>query len=193
MITIILLIIYFTSKKKKKMRFLPKNVFKGTNSDGSTFTANEWDYNTLANIQGASFLVILIISLLLCSVLSPILLIICIVMYNGKINALSLIGALIGLYFLIDCYNDWLAIMALGLFCDANDIKLLIAFNVASLITHIVMMTANESLYRYNKLFYLIIGIVFLGGIVIGCENASNIGKLRLEAIKKYETVTIQN
>lgn len=171
------------------MNILPKHILKGTNSNGSTFSVNEWDYSTLANLQGVGFFVALIISLLLCSVASPIILILCVVIYNGKTNILSLIGALISTYFLIDCYNDWLAIKALGLFCDESEIKLFIAFNIASLITHLLMMANRTN----KKMFYFIIIMTFLGGFIVGTEMSSDIGKLRFQAFERYEAPSKQN
>lgn len=126
------------------MNITPKNVFKGTNSDGTTFTVREWDYKTLNNIEGGVFLIGLVAGLVFCSIVSPLLIIVTIKTFKRKLALPSIIGLFFSLYFIIDYSHTWLVRLALNIFCDESTVKTLFIINIIALITHILLMIAVE-------------------------------------------------
>lgn len=181
------------------MNIFPKNVFRGQNSDGSTFTMAEWDFSTLAQLQGLSFLITLIVSFLAAAVASPILLLVCLFTLNGQLRMINIVGILISAYFLIDAYNSWLGMSILGLFCDKAGITFMVALNVASLITHIAFFVLNGVTHRWltsdeNKrleripVYLFTVAMIFgVSFIFIGKSSAPTIAKERFELIKTWE------
>lgn len=126
------------------MNFTPKNVFEGENSDGTTFTMAEWDFNTLANLQIGSLFLMLIAGSLLSTIISPILLIMCVLTITGRVKVINIMGIVIGIYFLIDYKNDWLCFGILKMFLEPSQLKIVFAMNVASLGTHILFLVFGK-------------------------------------------------
>ena len=171
------------------MHILPKNVFNGVNSNGTTFTMREWDFKTLANLQGLAFFISLFIIFLSCSIIAPLLLILCLVQLDKRVIANNIVGIVVGSYFLFDCYHDWLSIRALAIFCDASQITFMIALNVACLVTHISILFVG-SLPKLSKSLGVSVLIgVFLIALIGGFNKAPKIGKLRFDALAKREIV----
>ncbi len=115
------------------MSFIPKNIFIGRNSDGSTFRAEQWDYSTLANMEFGLFIIKLVLALLLASVASPILLVLSVLAINEGGKLFNLLGVIFGTYFLFDCSNGWLSLIVCNIFYEESSINILVALNVASL------------------------------------------------------------
>ena len=106
------------------MKLSPNHIFKGTNSDGTTFEVEEWDFATIAGLQAITFFGMLIAGCAFAAIASPILLILSIPVFgtnHGKI--LNLVAIIVSLLFLNSCSSDGLMVSALNLFCDAPMIK----------------------------------------------------------------------
>lgn len=116
----------------------PEKIFKGTNSDGTKFTVEQWNYNTFANIQFTWYLLIFVAGLLLCSLASLILAVITIFYFKKRPILLNVAGILVGIYFWIDYYQTWLVKLALNVFVDDKNIKVLFIFNIMAIITNII-------------------------------------------------------
>lgn len=92
-----------------KTFFNPKSVFRGKNADGTKFTISEWEYNSIqgigedinliGNFVGAFFVIM---------IATPLIFVISMLTYKGKVATKHLIGLVTGVYVLIDGSNDWL-------------------------------------------------------------------------------------
>ncbi len=194
------------------LNITPKNVFKGTNSDGTKFTINEWDFGTLANLNIASLFVTFIGCVFLCSIAPFIFFIICVFTINGRPQILNILGILFSAYFLIDCYKGWIGTLTLNIVCDESQMKFMIGLNVACLITHLIFLFLTKTLYEYSVgeklIYFLILMCIFVFSYqLVGKPLAPKLGERVLfmyhskyhsmeerdekEAeIKKYENMT---
>jgi hypothetical protein len=91
--------IYKESNIKKKMNFRPDNIFLGKNQDGSPLRIEEWNYNAYAGFELAGGLANLLWLIFLVFLLSPFFVYLTITMYNGRFNAINVVG-LLGWWFL---------------------------------------------------------------------------------------------
>lgn len=195
------------------LNITPKNVFKGTNSDGSKFTVKEWDFGTLANLNMASFFVMFIGCVFLCSIAPFILFIICVLTISGRIQILNVLGILVSAYFLLDCYKGWIGISALNIICDESQMKFMIALNLTCFISHVIYLFLSKTLYEHSvggKLVYILImmALLIFSYRLVGQPLASKLGERVLfiyhndkhrtmdeqekhdTEIKKYENMT---
>jgi hypothetical protein len=116
------------------MNITPKNILRGRNSDGSTFTIEEWDFATLANLQFASLFVMLIFLMAIASIASPILAVLAIISFSGKFNLMNLLSIIFGVYFIYDCSQGWMSVLALSLFAKESVINFILQLNIVSII-----------------------------------------------------------
>ena len=162
------------------MNITPRSIFKGKNSDGTTFRAEEWDFNTLAQIEVTGMLVMIGVTLVLSSFLSLFLMIMCIINYSGGGTFINIIGIIIGTYFLIDCSQGWLTLMALWLFFDERTINLIVGLNVGALVVHLTLVMfgtrLDKSVNGNLGSIIVILGIIFGVGMCIGVGMHSDKG-----------------
>ena len=108
------------------------------------------------------------------------LLVICIANFNGSGNALNVLGIIVGTYFLIDCSQGWLTLMALWIFFDEKTINAIVGLNVGALLVHLTLLLFGSSLNNLtngNKgNLIVILGIVLGVGLCFGFATHSDKG-----------------
>jgi hypothetical protein len=156
------------------MNITPKNIYKGRNSDGSTFRMEEWDFATLSNMELGGFAIAFVTCMALISIISPLLTILAVLAFSGRFNLMNVLAILFGGYFLYDCSHGWLGIVCLNLFASEATINLFVKLNIASIVISSVLlifggvigsMMANS---RNAFLFYLFIAVLFVGSFMLG-------------------------
>lgn len=162
------------------MNITPRNILKGTNSNGTSFRAEEWDFNTLAQIELTGLIGIILISIVLSSFISAIFLIFCAVKFNSTGNLLNVIGILVSTYFLVDCSHGWVTLWALWCCFDESTINTLIGLNVACILAHVVLLffggIINQTINGSKPILIVILGIVMAIGFAIGISTHSDKG-----------------
>ncbi len=167
--------------------FLPKNVFKGTNSDGSRFTAREYDFETFANLEVGSFILMLFGGICLSAIVSPILFLVTVFTFNGRVTILQILNVLISAYFLIDCYNGWVFLNIISIFFSDSALSILVNINVAIIFVNLVFIFFGRFIYNWisygtdedeneGKLWIFFMGIVVVL-FMFGYSRGSKITK----------------
>ena len=178
------------------MKFSPNSIFKGKNSDGTTFTAEEWDFEVIANIEVTMFFVSVLFAAAFAAIASPILLILSIPVFgtnHGKI--LNIIGIAVASLFLYSCSGDGgILISALWFFCDPPMIKFWIAIAIASLITHTTLLLFGYKIIRIfvndNNWLVPLIGIccvIMFIGFIYGKSQAPILAKKTFDKIQAVD------
>ncbi len=119
--------------------FLPKNVFKWKNADGSTTTAREYDFETFATLEAGSLFMMLLGGAIFGVFLAPILLVISLFTFSGGFNVRYLVTGLISAYVLFDAYNGWLMLRMLDFVFEESSLNTLIAVNTGVLVVSILL------------------------------------------------------
>jgi len=145
--------------------FTPKSVFKGKNADGSKFTMEEWDFNSIGNL-GGEFTMKLLLASAIMFIASPLSLIIGIFTYNGKVSVANIIGIILGGYFWFDASNQWIVSTFTNVFLTENGMRFIIAVNIASFFTHIFLLIATlvfkKELNEFPMMWILLISLSFI-------------------------------
>jgi hypothetical protein len=87
------------------MNFRPDNIFLGKNQDGSPLRIEEWNYNAYAGFELAGGLANLLWLIFFGFLLSPFFVYLTITMYNGRFNAINVVGLLVGGFLTYDALN----------------------------------------------------------------------------------------
>jgi len=152
--------------------FLPKSVFKGTNSDGSTFTAREYDFETFAVLELGNLFIGLLGGGLFCAIMSPIILVMLMLNFTGRFNVIYLLIYAFSGYFIYDCANGWIFIVFLNLFIGESGLVFLTCVNIACIVVitvltlfgkttvNIINAIAADELTRY-VVFFIAMGVIF--------------------------------
>lgn len=159
------------------MNITPKSIFKGTNSDGSNFRMEEWDFSTLAQIELVSFIVTMLMVIVLSAFIPITLLVLTVVFFNGRFALANIVGLIGGIYFLYDCSHGWLTLLTLSMFFEESTISLLYGLNLGAVIGHIIIILFGGTLFNcvnQNKtnfgviISFALIVVLFIG---IGTHN----------------------
>jgi len=129
------------------MNITPRSILKGRNSDGSSFSVAQWDFNTISNMQTTGLLVGLVVGLITSSIASPVILLFSLLAFNGRLNMGFILSALISGYFLLDCHNGWITISAINIFFTEPTINLLVSINTASLLISLILILFGGTIY----------------------------------------------
>ena len=163
------------------MNVTPKSVFKGTNSNGSKFRMEEWDFNTLAQIELVSFVCLMLTVLLLSAFLPILLLILTIIYFNGRFAIANIVGLIGSIYFLYDCSHGWLTLITLTFVFEEPTIALLYGLNIGACIGHILIILFGGIIFKSvneNKtMFGIIISFAFIIGLFINTNNSTSHNK----------------
>jgi hypothetical protein len=148
------------------MQILPDKIYKGFDGNGNPITLEEWDYTTFMGWQLAGNIALLIAGIFIGSILSPILLLLGIYGFNGRRYFLHIVGALISTYFLIDCYNAWIAMAVIRIFCEESTLNFLLAINSAALLGHLGLFLFGWTLQKKygdkpSDLLAYVLGLAF--------------------------------
>ena len=121
------------------MDFRPKEILFGTNSDGTKFRIENWNYDAFAGVDLARGLVNLCWLIFLGFLISPYFLLITLMVYCGRFNYLNILGAIIGTYMLYDAYNGWPFTAGMHIFFNEKWMNYIIYLNVISVVLHVFL------------------------------------------------------
>lgn len=163
--------------------FLPKNVFKGTNADGSKFTMQEFDIEAIANIELFNFFGLLFFGAFFCAFLSPIVIVLAIIGFNVRFNIMAVIALIFSGLFIYDCNNGWLISLVVSFLADSSNNYQLIdtLYNIHYGIIFVslylilfgrvtgrfIMRNSDDSIVRFLMIAMISFGI-FLVGLSVG-------------------------
>ena len=160
----------------------PKNVIKGETSDGKSFTANEYDFDTFATLQLFSLGGYLIIGGLFCAIASPIILVMLMAHFTGRFNFVYLAIPIFSGYFIYDCTNGWIMSLILNFFIEADTLVSLVCMHIAC-ISVIVVMTlfgkfiinvinaATDDVFNRYGFFFSAMIIIFIISWIIASQH----------------------
>jgi len=160
----------------------PKNVIKGETSDGKSFTANEYDFDTFATLQLVSLGGYLIIGGLFCAIASPIILIMLMAHFTGRFNFVYLSIPILSGYFIYDCANGWIMSLILNFFIEADTLVSLVGMHMACIsviiiltffgkfIINIINAATDDVFNRYGFFFSAMI-IIFIISWIIASQH----------------------
>jgi len=136
------------------MNFRPEKVFLGKNPDGSNLRIEEWDYDTRATLELPGNFMHFFACILFVQIISPLLLIACILNFNGRGNLLNFIGIVLGGYFLYDASHGWLVTDFLHILLSESIINVLVYLNAVAVVLHILLLLFSGIIYTIiNKLY----------------------------------------
>ena len=136
------------SKESDKF-FMPKSIFRGTNANGESFKMTEWEAGSLGHLTGGGggmffgIFMMAIFGSLVISIILPILLIYCIVKYNGRIQKNSIVGIIIAIYGLYDFHKHWFVWIVNKAFLGLNHISTVKSIIIASLVCQIILVAIS--------------------------------------------------
>jgi apolipoprotein N-acyltransferase len=201
-------------KKTMLNNLTPKNVFKGTNADGSKFTAREYDFETYATLELGSVFTLLFGGAILGVFLAPLLFVLSVLSFDGYSKIKFWVTAIISAYVLFDFSHGWLMLRLLDFIFEESSLNILLAINTGVLICSVGFILIGGLLYRWiidtNEslstrwvVYIVAVSIIFFIGYSMGKGNAKkNIGwveqKLELpksqseKDYEKYENMNSQ-
>ena len=159
------------------MGFLPKEIIRGTNSDGSKFTAETWDFSDWQGVKIGYLIFVLILLAFICPFASALMLLACVSEFEDRPKANNIFGILIGCYFLLDTYNQWWVFHISRAIVGDTMFKYFIILTIASIITHIYLLFEIDNIYdklsltlkditeRKGGLLAYIVGLLIVGHI----------------------------
>jgi hypothetical protein len=152
---------------------LPKNAFTGRTSSGEQFEAFEYDFGTYAVLQIGSLLATLLVGGLFSAVSGFIVLIMMMLLFNGRFNPVSLAVPILGAFWLWDCHTGFLFSLFLNIFVGSEGLIFLSCVNVASIVVITFMILFGPSIVRIINwssddfttryiIFFVAMGILFV-------------------------------
>lgn len=136
------------------MNFRPEKLYLGKNPDGSNLRIEEWNYDTRAGYELAGSFMNLFVGVLFVQIISPFLLILCILNFSGRANILNVIGILLGSYFLYDASHGWLVTNFLHILLSERIINILVYLNTISVVLHTILFLFSTFIFNViNKKF----------------------------------------
>lgn len=127
---------------------LPKNVFKGTNSDGSRFTAREYDYETYATLELGNLIILILFGGLLSAILSPFVFIILLLGFNGRFSLMPLACIFFSGYFIYDANHGWLFMNVLSIIFDNDQMSFIYNMHYAILVASGVLLVFGTVIHK---------------------------------------------
>ena len=162
----------------------PKNVFKGTNSDGSRFTAREYDFDTYANLELGNLFAVVVFGGLFSAFASPILFIFLLLAFNGRFSLMPLDCILFSGYFLYDANHGWIFTNILSIIFDNSQMSFIYNMHCGIILGSLVLLffsntihsticsITNEVAVRW-VLFLAVIGLALFIGYAKGHQYTS--------------------
>lgn len=162
----------------------PKNVFKGKNSDGSSFTVREYDFETYANLEFMNLLLMLFGGALIYGFISPIYFIFLILSFDGRFSLLPLVTIILSGFFIIDAKNGWIFTNLISIFFDNSQMSFIFNMHCGIISASVVLLAFSDSIHRTickltNEvpmrwiLFLLIVSLGFSLGYLRGYQYTS--------------------
>ena len=115
------------------MNLLPKNVIVGKNAKGEKFEAFEYDYGTYSILQLGSLLSTLLVGGLFSAISGFIVLIMMLVLFNGKFNPVSLAVPILSGFWLWDAHTGFIFSAFLNIFIETEGLVFLSRVNFANI------------------------------------------------------------
>jgi len=183
------------------MQLTPRNVFKTKNPDGSVTTTEQWDFSTIAGLEIAQVIVILVAVIVIGSVISPILLLLSLSNFNVNRKVPHIVGVLATCYFLIDCYFGWIGVLLLSFGLSESDLNYFITINVASGLAHATLLFFGDSIYdyaikvkeitnQYLRIYGIILIVLLFGFFISKGITANHTGwlerNIKTEPVEQY-------
>ncbi len=125
--------------------FMPKSIFKGTNSKGEKFKLTEWEPGSIGHLTGDGngmmfgVFMMIILGTLAISLVLPILLLYCVFTYNGRIQKQTFVGIIISIYGLYDFHKHWFVWVVNKAFLGLGNLPMVKSIMVASIFAQIAL------------------------------------------------------
>jgi hypothetical protein len=160
--------------KKTNIELIPRSIFKGKNSDGTSFTVNEWAPNSIGNAPDMTGCTVIIAGCFLTAIIAPITFLSS--LFLNLHRSANLIGALFGIYFIVDCYKNWLVFLGIQIFVSNETTTLLMHLTAVGIVGNIATMILSEIFIKpvtiFLSLVAAIVGLIYYQGSI---ENIPNI------------------
>ena len=129
--------------------FMPKNVFRGNDSNGTSYNIVEWDFATIATMDMFSTIFTLIVGFAMASIIAPIVLFL--LLFNVGANArwLYIIPAVLSSYVIWDFTHRWLSTIATSFFANDKYMGYILTANVITLIISVVFILFSSLLNNF--------------------------------------------
>ena len=161
---------------------LPKNVIEGTNSDGKSFRAFEYDFGTFATLQTITLVSYVLAGGLFCAIMSPIILVMLMLQFTGRFNIIYLTIPIFSGYFIYDCANGWVFSALLNIFIEEEGLVILAGMNVACIVVIAVLTLFGKTILNtinaishdvFNRyvIFFMFVGFIFCLSMAFAFEH----------------------
>jgi hypothetical protein len=157
------------------MNFRPEKVFLGKHADGSNLRIEEWNYDSRAGYELAGSFMSIFAGVLFVQIISPFLLVLTILGFNGRANILNIIGVVFGSYFLYDAYNGWLVTNFLHILLSEGIFNILIKLNAIAVVLHLILLVFSNLIFNIinktcdteDKCKQVFLSIILIVGFVV--------------------------
>lgn len=166
--------------------FIPKSVFKGVNADGTKFTLKEWEWGSWgSSIEGFGTVIGIFIIFMLTSLVAPLMLIVSAFSYKGKLPIPSVIGIVVGCYFLYDSNHFWFASQLTAMVFGSTFVAWCVAITTASIFCHVVILLAtvitsgkmfNPNYPTQSGIVWMVLAVTFMLTLIISLGGAKTHG-----------------
>lgn len=147
------------------MDLIPKSIFKGTNSDGTTFKVNEWSPDSVGNLDMSPLLPMIFFWCCFMAIASPIMLLLSLIYYRGLPQLSSIVGIVVGGIFLCACYYTWLPFLFLMIFVPNEYMDIMIIVTIATMFGNVLLLIPSLLL---GGRFKLAIAVLAMVGLIVG-------------------------
>ena len=147
------------------MDLIPKSIFKGKDSNGTTFKVNEWNPDSVGNLDMSPMLPMICFWCCFMAIASPIMLLLSLIYYRGLPQVSSIVGIVVGSIFLCACYYTWLPFLFLMIFVPNNYMDIIIIATIATMIGNALLLIPSLFLGGRLKLIILVLTII---GVIVG-------------------------
>jgi len=126
----------------------PKNVFKGTNSDGSKFTSREYDFDTYATLEMGNLFLVIIMGGLFSAFISPLIFLFLVLSFNGRFSLMPIACILFSGYFLYDANHGWIFTNILSIIFDNSQMSVIYNMHYGIIVASAVMLFFSNTIHK---------------------------------------------
>ena len=144
----------------------PEKTIRTTGNDGTKYTSQVYSFEGWGTLSFYSMIFMIIFTGILAPFVSVIFLLLFAIYMNVEPipNSHNVFGILGSIYMMIDIYNHWFLSFILRIFFDVELITQTICFNMALIITHLVLLLLGSDFYglcgRSKFIGFIVIGIM---------------------------------
>lgn len=146
----------------------PKNVFKGTNSDGTRFTANEYSFDTILNLGMINTLLTFGFIALFFGFGSLVLLILGLFIYKGGSKWLFITTLILSFYFVVDATRGWFMLFILQFLFSENSLAIMVGINMGVMVCSLIMVCFGKGIKELALSFDFMYPLIILIGFFLG-------------------------